>query len=221
MPDPLRKVQRGQKLKGALPAAAWNQFIDNLKDSGLTGAGTPKDSVEPANTALMKWLGTAGSTLPAFSVLAYGGAIDSPEDNAFKAAGRPFFYGADPSSIAAPFAVTLVDILGQQVGRVAVSGLVPVQVDITDILHRRAKIIAAETDNLTSATTSGVPIVWPQSFAGTGVQWCFILLTWPRLMTTIEFDVVTDCDFDPDTCEFTKTVSTITITGTDLTVAVS
>ncbi len=178
MPDPYRKVQRGQKLKGGVSATAWNAFIDNVKFGGRTGAGLPTGFINPANTAILRWPGSSIATLAAFSVQGYGPASTDPADNAFIAQGRPVFDGASPSADK-PFVITLDNILGQTAGTAAVSGLVPVQVDITDTTHRRARPIDGTTANLTSCESGGVPITIPQAFTDTGVQWCFVLLCFP------------------------------------------
>jgi len=169
MSDPIRKVQRGQKLRQGLTAAAWNLLIDNLKGGAELGAEESTGVIDPANTALM----VADDDYPAFSVLGYGAPVKSPVDNAFAASQRPMFAcdAADPNL---PFAITLRDVVNGRAVKVAVSGIVAVVVDVSDAGHTRAQPIAADSDKLESCATGGVPVLWKES--GTGDKWAMVSL---------------------------------------------
>jgi len=177
--DPRRNVQKGQKLKGSLSAEAWNLLLGTLKDGGDTGAGGLSDEIVPANTAIMVWGGAASATLKPFSVLGYGtpASRSLPQTNPFLASGRPLFASAAPSATL-PFAITLRPVTGGNAVKVAVSGLVSVQVDVSNSGHTRARPIASNTDKLESCAAGvvpgGVPIVYKES--GTGVKWAIVLL---------------------------------------------
>jgi len=171
--DPLRRVQRGQKLKDGLTAGAWNKFLDNLKDGREIGAGDITDLVSPADTVLMVWGGDPEQTLKAFSVLGYGDPVRSPVDNPFIASERPIFESADATA-KKPFAITLRPVDGGKVVKVAISGTVPVIVDVGDASHARARPIVSETGKLESCSSGGVPILWKES--GTGDKWAMVLL---------------------------------------------
>lgn len=190
MSDPLAPIGTGTVSPLVTSAAAVNAVLDAARAyrqsrGAVPAGGLLDDLFEAATRCLVKWTGGSALTLDPFSVLAYGSPVVSPAaDTASRlsAARRPAFEAAAPTDPALPFVVTVRPVQGQKFGLAVTSGLVPVQVDVTDSTHTRAVPVAGITDHLASAAAGGVPVVWKES--GTGTKWAFVLLGDPGAATT-------------------------------------
>lgn len=140
---------------------------------GMLGGDGPDTLFDSSLLAKVK--NGTGADLDAFSVLAYDDVIDDPSDaDSRHDAQRGFaFVGDTPASETAPFVVTVEGIENDTVGSAVVSGLVVVQVEVSDAAHRAAKPISGTNTKLASGA-SGVPIIWKE--AGTGTKWAVVLL---------------------------------------------
>lgn len=182
MADPLQPVEPGRVSPFLLSPATVNATLDAARAfrdrrRGKLG-GDPFDELgDAANYCRVKWDGDIGLFLSAFSVLAYGASTVDPEDASLRqdSSKAPVFKGSAPILASSPFVITTEPIQGQSIGRAVVSGLAVVQVDVQNAAHRRAQPSPGITANLVSGG-AGVPIVWPQEFTQTGLQWCEVLL---------------------------------------------
>lgn len=177
MTDPFEKVSAGQPLE--IPARAWNQILTSAQTFQRTKLGTPGEvpidfPVDPANTAMAQ--NATGTVLPSFSVLCYSDPIVDPAITQLDSQKRPAFKADVPVSESDPFVITWASLGPNDVGRVITSGYAVVQVDVSNLAHRKARPIAGNTANLKSVSDNGVPILAPKTFTEFGVQWCGVLL---------------------------------------------
>lgn len=175
MGDPYRKVRPGQR--SGLSAAAWNGFLDGLRQMRQSALGTPLDRtalrrITPSVTCLVKWEGA--TALPEQSILGFDGVVIDPADRPLEVQRRPALIGVEPAADGDAFCVTTGPVQQNGLVEAVVQGLAVVDVDVTDADHTHATATAGETAHLDSATGGRAEILWKPS--GTGVKSCVVLL---------------------------------------------
>jgi hypothetical protein len=130
------RIEPGQPLKSAISARAWNRAQDAadivLGERTRFAAGASTSSSAPFVSTVC--LNSTGSVVPRWGIVAitgvavYPGGDDDPRTKQFEAS--PILTGGMPSASTARFAVALEPLAVGAYGRVAVSGVVPVRVEI-------------------------------------------------------------------------------------------
>lgn len=183
----LKKVSKGQKIRDALHAEAWNDLVEtsNLTlQRVLDLRDAFRGSVYP-HPAVIELQNGTGVDLPIAAVVALGNPIITPTADLDTFQQRPNLIGVSPPASPSPtlFAVTLEPIVANVgdgtggVGRAAIAGVAAVQVNFGATTDGFARPAAGTTGNLVSSPSTGVPILWPQPASTTGLQWALVRLT--------------------------------------------
>jgi len=169
------RIEKGQSLRSAISARAWNRAQD-AADIVLGAAagfeeGTGAATHRAANIVYIK--NESGHDVPECGVLGvsgvantflgvgYEGELDNRRIRAFFE--RPVLTGTTPSEQsghADAFVVTLEPIKNGKVGRAAIAGMFPCRVHITNTGHRYATIKDGDRTRLKSSQCGLVQLVW-------------------------------------------------------------
>jgi len=192
-----RKVVSGEPL--SIPANTWNKLIDLVEPGSRPGAETYGIGNYPSVLKVLVQNSYDLSLDDGYHVLnrwdvveinTIGPPIDyTDEPTEFKE--RPNFsarfitYPATSSQMI--LGVMLEPLEAQKIGYAAISGIVPVRVNVHDAAHTYARAIspgyAESPPYLESAKTGPCRILWKES--GTGVKWAYVAL--PAMGTYMEF----------------------------------
>ena len=165
--DPLRKLIPGERLP-AIPAVAWNEFLDTAKWSKQyrQHTGVPSSANDrPLDFIRVK--NTTANALPQFSVLGVGETILTPAvaENLFKV--NVWYNGELPSEPKhnGRFCVILEPLAVNGIGFAAVSGQVPVKLadDNAAKFYEFAEISNGVTASLRACSRGGARILWRDS----------------------------------------------------------
>lgn len=195
MPRNDGRVEKGQSLKTAISARAWNRAQDAadkiLGASAALEAGETVPIAWASNVALLR--NDAGENVPIFGVFAVAGVAidptggdlsqtDEPAERAKEFIKRPVLAGGHPGVAnmqSERIAIALEPIENQKVGRVAVGGMFPCKVYITSSAHGFAVPMLTNVPNnathpggsrweLHSADCGPVTLLWKENSTGTG-----------------------------------------------------
>jgi len=175
MGDTLKKVTAGQRLE--MPASTFNTFIDVarawLADQQATGG---EGRVEARRTGIVLVRNDSGEDCDRFAVLGIDGIVFTPTDNEEGFKNRPALVGDTPATPThtGKFVVALEPIASGKLGRCAATGIVPVQIAVTDEDHRFADISDGSRNTLASAPSGAARILYQES--GTGTKWALVLV---------------------------------------------
>ncbi|MBE3100132.1 MAG: hypothetical protein IMZ44_23685 [Planctomycetes bacterium] len=175
MGDTLKKVTAGQRLQ--MPASTFNTFIDMardwLADQQATGG---EGRVESRRTGIVLVRNDSGEDCDRFAVLGIDGIVFTPTDNEEGFKNRPALVGDTPATPThtGKFVVALEPIASGKLGRCAATGIVPVQIAVTDEDHRFADISDGSCDTLASVPSGAARILYQES--GTGTKWGLVLV---------------------------------------------
>jgi hypothetical protein len=165
------RIEKGQSLRSAISARAWNRAQD-AADIVLGAAagfeeGTGAATHRAANIVYIK--NESGYDVPECGVLGIAGVVNQPGTGPVNNRAtrsffeRPLLRGATPlafSGHADAFVVTLEPIANNAVGRAAIAGMFPCRVHITNLSHRYATIKDGDRTRLQSSHCGLVQLVW-------------------------------------------------------------
>lgn len=172
----LKKVKSGDRLR--IPAQTFNAFVDAARAHGDSAHDVRRRGAVGRRTGDILIQNKTGGDLDEFSVVGLGDPIFEPTDDettaTFKA--QVGFEGETPATAdhTGKFAIILEPLAADAIGPARVSGVCPVEIDITDTGHTCADIDNAETGNLNSGVTGAAQILWAET--GTGVKWAVVRL---------------------------------------------
>ncbi len=195
MADHLKKVQTGQKL--AIPAAAYNSFIDAAQDYQSRRQNSlqhPTPSNGQTNIVTVK--NVTASDVPRFGVLAIGEPVISPTDNLDEFINRIAITGVMPDETEhlGKFVIAAEPIASGEIGSAYIQGVCPTQLVVPDESYRFADIITDTTSWLLTKPNGSTEILWKQE--GIGLKWGIIRLS-HRHATTEFLARITGNDGDP------------------------
>ncbi len=177
MSDALRKVQSGQPL--AIPAAAYNAFVDAALDLRRRTAGIGQESRPSApQPGVVLVRNDSGADRGRFEVLGVDAPVIDP------AANEEAFKDRAALSCVAPaagrheglFVVLAEPVAAGMMGRAFASGVCPVVLDAPeeDALLRSAEIADGVTASLAADPRGSAAILWRAG--GAGLQWALVRL---------------------------------------------
>lgn len=182
MSRPDGRIEKGQRLTKAISARAWNRAQDaadivlGVRPEAAGGAMTPIDKA--ANVVLVR--NTTGQAVPMLGVmmidsvaidpsggtLTGGGAADARAREFVRA---PVLTTALPTTDTTRVFVIALEPLGvNAIGRAAISGTIPVKVEIVNTTHRFAVMRDGDVTQLRTAACGPMQLAWKES--GTGMN---------------------------------------------------
>lgn len=191
----LEEAGTGAGESGAVGGDVWLTVLRDKFGSWFiagSGGGGSSGGEEDAGKVLVK--NETGTMRSKYDVVELLEPVVTPaEDLVDFKEGRPFFIAVKPTGESEPakansiYGVLLQDLEdssgvgtgtgtsegGDDVGLAVVSGVVQVQIDVTDAAHKTAEVLAGSY-NLKSSASGSAKIVWKPS--GTGVKWCIVRL---------------------------------------------
>jgi hypothetical protein len=168
MADPQQRALAGTPFRPS--AGAWNKMLDAAR-AFEAGAGVPGGVAVPH--LLVRVRNDTGGDLADGSVLALGVSI-LDITVPLRVLPAPMFAGDTPAAVTDAFCVLIEPIPDGKFGLAAISGVVPVEVNVTDAGHGYATPTAASAARLTSAASGPARILDRES--GTGNVDAVVLL---------------------------------------------
>lgn len=198
MSRPDGRIEKGQKLRTAISARAWNRAQDaadivlGATPGSVAGDSTP---IEKASNIVLVY-NASGQTIPACGVIGiqfshspgvtYPGVIDPTGGRLSDATGddaeqkvknskakeffrRPLLYGIMPMA-GQNFAVALEPILNGTVGRCAAGGVFACRVHIVNPDHQYAGPRNNDTTRLISANCGRLKLLWKENSGLSGAN---------------------------------------------------
>ena len=160
--DTFKKVNPGQPLK--IHAATYNACIDAALDHRSRQVGnsaSPRPEYLSSGIVLMQ--NDTGADLDRFEVVGIDGPVVDPATDLAAFQHAVVLSGVTPTADhASLFAVMAEPTPSGAIGRAWVSGVCPVQIDITDEEHQYAAAADGETEFLESASSGGATILWKE-----------------------------------------------------------
>jgi hypothetical protein len=178
MARPDGRIEAGQSIKSAISAAAWNRAQDAadlvLGARGGVLGGPVRAGERPYTWCLAK--NTTTSTVPRWGVLAITGLEIQPTSQAGGATASfeelPVLRGATPTSSTRAWVIAIEPIKANEIGRVAVAGVVQAKVEIK---NSSDEFVAAgtTTSQLVTGSSGEGAILWKET--GTGLnKWALV-----------------------------------------------
>jgi hypothetical protein len=196
MAAPNGRIESGQSLESAISARAWNRAqdaADIVLGAGAGMAGQPARSAS-APYYVMPCKNYSSSDIPRFGVVEIGNYIPAPasesDPETLQFLSQPLISAsAPPTTTAKAFGIAIDPIGAGKVGRVAVSGVCQVRIEIVDDAHWLATAKMDGENNGTfeemqSSKYYGIPILWKESGTGSG-KWAIVLLEKPTDETPV------------------------------------
>jgi hypothetical protein len=167
--DPYRKAQPGEKL--TIHAATWNRMVDLVRPAASSAPGE-EFSYRRTNFRVYCRNDTS-ETIPQWGVLHIDGVLPTPsgatgaEADQFQSS--PAIIGITPTGTTnAGFVVAVEPIEKDQLGMVAIDGVVQCKLDIKAADHRFATPKPGSATELQTASSGEAAILWKESGTGTG-----------------------------------------------------
>lgn len=163
-----------------IPIPLWNRIVRTTEQTEQMAHGASADvsfSARAPNIVLAK--NTIGDELGRHEIVAFSGIQTDPStsDAALKAfKERPILTARKFQDGDVAWGVAIDAIRPNDIGRIAVLGCVPVQIDVSDEDHQYAKPKIDEVAELEScgAAEGAATVMWKDT--GTGVQWAIVRL---------------------------------------------
>jgi len=178
----VEKVNAGNPLK--IPAEAYNRFVDMTRLS--TSFGVAAMTRHQPNLAVLPVRNMTGAAQSRFAILGLDVPVFDDADNLNEFQNRPAFDGVVPTtSHAGRWCVLLEDLPydatdpNLAIGRAALAGIVPAQVNVVDTADTRAESTPGTTSYLTSDPAGSAQILWKQT--GTGTKWAIVRIGDPPI----------------------------------------
>lgn len=166
MSDPFAKVTPGQRL-AALPAEAWNAFIDAAQANRRRLAANPGDAMPALNDGqIIRVKNTTDAELPRFSVLGLDGPIFEPETTAPATLNEIAFAGIKPTAAdhaGGRVAILLAPLVAGAIGPAQIDGACLCKIkageEVTAATIRMADVEEEQTAHLLPAA-GGLQVLW-------------------------------------------------------------
>lgn len=167
------KIRAGQKLPGTWPSAqVWNGMVDaadRVRQSGLSEASEGAGGIIPGDR--IKLRNDSGADRSRGDVLTVGDLLVDEIDPLYM-----WFEGL-ATALGTPFAILTQPLPSTEIGPARLLGVVKARVDVSNINHKRARVLAGQY-TLKSDPTG--PVIILHQPGSTGVQDCAVLLGGPR-----------------------------------------
>lgn len=170
--DRLAKVSPGDPLR--FPAETYNTLMEVAReylDSRHDQASGPRGMTRRRGD-IIKIRNDSGSAQERFYVLKLNGLAITEIDNLEEFQNQPMLLGVTPTATTDNVAVLIDPANTDEFARAVISGIVPVQVNVTDTTHGFAVPTVSDASKLTSGTTGLFRILYKPS--GTGTKWCLV-----------------------------------------------
>jgi len=173
MPDPLRRVSKGDPIS----AAAWNAILDvarSRREAARRFGFRPGEVPLSHQRTVIPIRNDSGYDVGRYGVLGITGGFPTPTENANGFKAGPILTGVRPEvgTHDGNFAILLEPIEDGKIGQACIAGVTVAAVDVTDADHARADIKDDDYDSLESGSAGTADILWKES--GTGVKWALI-----------------------------------------------
>lgn len=170
-----KRIDAGQPLDQAISARTWNAMVDLLEDRGSKGQGDGRGFSGPDSCSYIPVKNTTGATVGKNEVVVLSTPRFSPGDNLSAFLSHKVFNATLPTTTSrGSIGVMLERTANNAIGYAAVSGIIPVKVEIVHAAHDRADFTNTVA-NLKSGFSGSAEMLWKE--AGTGVKWAII--RWP------------------------------------------
>ena len=170
----LKHVQPGEPV-GPPSAAIHNAMVDAALDyRRRMGSQTSRPAVAGSNYSVVLVRNDSEADRDRFNVLGIDDVVITPTDNLDEFKSRVALSGVKPTVAdhVGKFVILLEPLKEGAIGRGLVSGVCPVQVDMTDAGHQWADVKDDDAGSLASSSSGIARILWADS--GTGVLWAVV-----------------------------------------------
>jgi len=173
----MKRIKVGDRLNG-IPADTWNQFVGAAEviqgAQGIMGGRAGQGPRPQASVVLVE--NKSGYAVDWFGVLGIDGPLIAEATNSNEFKSRVMFTASTPDidKHEGLFVVCIEAIPDGQIGKAVVSGVVQVQIDVTDADHTYAEIKDDDRTMLASGASGSARILWKAT--GTGTQWAIVRL---------------------------------------------
>ena len=174
MARPDGRIEKGQRIRSAISARAWNRAQDAA--DLVLGARTGAEAGPITSTsAPYQWVyaknGTA-STVSRWGIMAITGVEVTPTSDDAAAAtvqfqSMPVITGGTPAATTTAWCVAIEPITANKIGRVAVAGVVQVKLDVTSESDKSAACKASASE-LKTGSSGEASILWKETGTGAG-----------------------------------------------------
>jgi hypothetical protein len=179
-----KKLTRGEEF--SVSATAWNTLMDVAQreyggagSAGGGGVGVGGDHV------VCRVLNNSGAAVDRFAVLGVSDAAITLADNANDFKNVPIISGVTPTvaDFTGYFVITLEPIRNGKIGRCAIAGMCPVQVNMLTSGDLWADVKDSDSTQLQSNPLGSTQILYVPS--GTGTKWAWVRLGQPTDPRTV------------------------------------
>lgn len=173
MSDPLRNYKAGE----VLSVRTVNELTRRAKRSAQFSGQPMSGGATGTTVVYMRNAGGSGDDCPRYGVLGIDGVAIDHANNADQFLNQIVLDGVIPdgdpdTGHVGKFAIALEPIAAGDVGRVVVSGVVQVQINVIDASDKFADIADGDNTQLESTTSGAARILWKES--GTGTKWAVV-----------------------------------------------
>jgi hypothetical protein len=173
MADSFRKVRPGEPL--AIPAAAYNAFVDAARESQARRLGQEQGSQQASRqTGIVFVRNDSGEDRERFDILGIETPIFTPTDDEDAFKNQVALKGIIPTAVdhTGKFVILLEPIAAGEVGRACIAGVCPAWLYIADEGHTFADVYDGDATMLRSAPTGSAQVIWKEE--GTGPLWAVV-----------------------------------------------
>jgi hypothetical protein len=161
------RIEQGQSIRSAISARAWNRAQDAADLVLGAQPGFEADGIRGPSAPYTAVYCKASADVDRWGVLAISGMESTPSGPAGQFHELPVLQGSTPTTGTTSFCVAVEPIKSGSLGRVAVAGVVQVQLDVKSESHQYAKCKASVAE-LETASSGEAFILWKESGTGTG-----------------------------------------------------
>jgi hypothetical protein len=194
------RIEQGQSIRSAISARAWNRAQDAADLVLGAQPGFEADGIRGPSAPYTAVYCKASADVDRWGVLAISGMESTPSGPAGQFHELPVLQGSTPTTGTTAFCVAVEPIKSGSLGRVAVAGVVQVQLDVKSESHQYAKCKASVAE-LETASSGEAFILWKESGTGTG-KWGLVRVGSHPAVTGV--DVVTNVTLGATGLVFTR-----------------
>lgn len=166
-----RRPQRGDPL--AIDARDYGDLLALLEQQQGVRVDRPLPGPSGRDVVLVR--NDTGSNLDRYYVVGVGAPIVTPTLNLSEFQRRPIMSGGAPAS--GKVAILLEPLPDERIGRAAVSGAVPVQIDVSSAAdsggYAAAEAKSGDATQLELVQTGSLKVLWRET--GTGTKWALVV----------------------------------------------
>ena len=161
------RIEKGQSLRSAISARAWNRAQDAADLVLGAQPGFEADGIRGPSAPYTAVYAKASADVDRWGVLAISGMESTPSGPAGQFHEMPVLQGSTPTTGTTAFCVAVEPIKSGSLGKVAVAGVVQVKLDVKSESHQYAKCKASVVE-LETASSGEAFILWKESGTGAG-----------------------------------------------------